>query len=107
MKTAVELTRKERSVLTDALAYYVENGADEEHVERLEGHLESAGEEGVVRVQPGEEELFREAFRGYAGALQETAAAGDAPESMGRFYESVFRSVVEKVGNVGSDRRAF
>lgn len=107
MTTPVELTRKERSVLTDALAYYVDNGADEEHVERLEGHLESAAEEGVVRVQPGEEELFRDVFRGYARALQETAAGGDAPESLGKFYESVFRSVVEKVENAGPGRRAF
>ncbi|MFC4359650.1 hypothetical protein ACFO0N_17030 [Halobium salinum] len=104
MKTAVELTRKERSVLTDALAYYVENLAGEEHLERLEGHLESAEEEGVVRVQPGEEELFRDVFRGYARALQETVGHDGAPESMGTFYESVFKSVVEKVESAGGQR---
>jgi hypothetical protein len=103
MKTSVELTREERSVLTDALAYYVENRAEERHVERLEGHLESAETEDVVRVEPGEEDLFRDVFRGYARAIQETVGADGAPESMGKFYERVFGSVVEKVESAGPE----
>lgn len=107
MTTPVDLTRKERAVLADALAYYVENGADDQHVERLQSHLDSTEEEGLVRVQPGEEELFREAFRGYAGALQETVPEGDSPESMGKFFEGAFKSVVEKVRDAGGGQTAF
>lgn len=99
--TTVDLTRKERTVLTDALDYYIDEEADDQHVERLEQHAQTAAEDSIIRVQPGEEELFQKMFRGYAVALQQTVGDDVDTEAMGDFFESVFKSIVDKIRDAG------
>lgn len=101
---AVQLTDRERVVLKEAIRQYLDEPrfgtplSDEKVEEALEQHLETALDDSTIRVESGMKDLYQAVFKSYASALKEEVdEESEDAESMADFFESTFKSILDKI----------
>ncbi|WP_254534713.1 hypothetical protein [Halomarina litorea] len=101
-RVTVHLSERERAVVRNALAHYLdEQSEDDAAHDALQSNLDSARERGIIAVGAGMADTYREVFRAYAQALEGAVDEDDeaAGEAMVEFFSGAFTSVVGKIGD--------
>lgn len=96
----VNLTKKERTVLTDAVRWVLENeeeSLNEQQIDALNVCLEEAENEMVIDRKEVPPQTISLVFRLFSSEVQTVVSDMEESESIFEFYEDVFTSVDEKL----------
>lgn len=96
----VQLSRKERSILTDAISWVLEERRDrlnEQQIESLTTCLETANNEMVVDRRETPPRVISLVFNLFSSEIQNVVSDMDDSEDVFEFYEDAFKSIDDKL----------
>lgn len=95
--TTVEFDRRERTVLEDALRYYLKQHADGDEADFCEMQLNALQKGNPVPVTPGTPDFYPQVFLEFAQALKLEIDDSEESERMFEFFEETFDMIVDDV----------
>jgi len=108
----IELTRSEKTVLTDAFNWYITDYEwcefSEKEIEQMEELIEYTNENSQLKLMPGLDNVItNEILPNFGQALKEYIDATDNPEETGTFYKTQFENIQEKIEDAETPKPAY